>query len=62
MWQNSGELWMPLPRPKLRLLWLAAAMLAPCSTGAQTLPDGAGKDVVERACGVCHPATQVMGR
>jgi len=62
MWQNSGELWMRLPRRKLRLLWLAAAMLVPWSTGAQTLPDGAGKDVVERACGVCHPTTQVMGR
>jgi mono/diheme cytochrome c family protein len=26
------------------------------------LPDGAGRDVVERACGTCHPATMVLGR
>jgi hypothetical protein len=29
---------------------------------AQTLPDGAGKAVVERACSECHAATIVMGR
>jgi mono/diheme cytochrome c family protein len=37
-------------------------MLIPWSAGGQTLPDGAGKDVVQRACSTCHPATMVMGR
>jgi hypothetical protein len=32
------------------------------ATFAQTLPDGPGKAVVERACSECHAATIVMGR
>ncbi len=56
---------MPFPRPNVPC-WLAAAvsalMLVPWTGHAQELPAGAGRDVVLRACGVCHPATMVMGR
>lgn len=50
---------MPCRRSNAR--WLCSA-LASTALFAQNLPDGPGKDVVERACGVCHPATIVMGR
>ena len=50
---------MPFPRSNARWLCLA---LTTTALFAQTLPDGAGKDVVQRACGTCHPATIVMGR
>ncbi|MDE3167064.1 MAG: cytochrome c, partial [Acidobacteriota bacterium] len=56
---------MPFPRPNVRWLCVAAAsaaLLVPWSARAQALPDGAGKDVVLRACGVCHPASMVVGR
>jgi cytochrome c oxidase cbb3-type subunit 3 len=65
MGQNSGELWMHFPCLNVRCLWsttICAMMLIPWSAGAQTLPDGPGKDVVQRACSTCHPATMVMGR
>ena len=50
---------MPFRRPIARWLCFAVASTA---LFAQNLPEGAGKDVVERACSVCHPATIVMGR
>jgi mono/diheme cytochrome c family protein len=63
MGQNSGELWMHFPCPNVRWLWFAAvSAITLVPLGAQTLPDGAGKDIVQRACSTCHPATLVMGR
>lgn len=56
---------MPFPCSNARWLCLAAAsaaLLVPWAGSAQTLPDGAGKDVVLRACSVCHPAAMVSGR
>src|SRR4051812_41466755 len=50
-----------VPRHTVLFLCFAACFLAPESR-AQELPDGAGKDVVQKACNVCHPATLVMGR
>src|SRR6185312_9514160 len=51
---------MSFPRPNARWLWLAAmtASLLP----AQALPEGAGKDTVQKACSTCHPAAIVVGR
>ena len=56
---------MIFPRPNLRQLCLAVAsslMLVPWPAAAQNLPEGPGKDVVQKACATCHPATLVMGR
>src|SRR5215831_13531760 len=55
---------MSLPCRSARWSWSAAALavvLIPIECRAQ-LPDGPGRDVVERACGACHPATMVLGR
>lgn len=41
------------------VLFLPAAVALAQSEG---LPDAAGRDVVQRVCGVCHPATIVIGR
>jgi len=56
---------MPLPCQNVRWLCLAvtsAAMLVPWSARAQDLPEGAGKEVVQKACNTCHPVALVMGR
>ena len=56
---------MPFPRPNVPC-WLvaaaSAALIVPWTVCAQELPAGAGREVVMRACGVCHPAAMVMGR
>jgi len=55
---------MSLPCRSARWSWSASALavvLIPIECRAQ-LPDGPGRDVVERACGACHPATMVLGR
>src|SRR5258706_11687383 len=63
MGQNSGELWMHFACPNVQWLWFAAvSAITLVPLGAQTLPDGAGKDVVQKACSTCHPADLVMGR
>lgn len=41
--------------------WLLMVMIG-VALFAQTLPEGPGKAVVERACSECHAATIVMGR
>jgi mono/diheme cytochrome c family protein len=43
----------------------AAALIFPVAFAlaqAPALPDAAGRDVVQRVCGACHPATIVVGR
>lgn len=50
---------MPFPRSHLR--W-PCFVIASAALYAQNLPEGAGKEVVERACSICHEATIVMGR
>jgi cytochrome c oxidase cbb3-type subunit III len=45
------------------IAYLACALPFAAAGLAQTpaLPDGPGRDVVERVCGACHPATVVLG-
>jgi cytochrome c oxidase cbb3-type subunit III len=55
---------MPLPCRTARWWWSAAALaaaLVPLECRAQ-LPDGPGRDVVQKACSTCHPVTMVVGR
>jgi competence protein ComEA len=49
-----------LPTRILRRLLTAAALTA-CARAAE-LPDGPGKDVIKRVCGVCHEAEIVTGQ
>lgn len=54
-----------LPRRNTLSLWSAvalAACLLPLPASAQELPDGAGKEAVQKACSTCHPVALVMGR
>ncbi len=47
------------------ILWLAAGLILASTTvlaQAPALPDAPGRDVVQRVCGACHPATVVLGR
>ena len=54
---------MHFPRPNVPWLWLAAVSAITLSPlGAQSLPEGAGKEVVQKACSTCHPAALVIGR
>jgi len=56
---------MLLPRRNARCLWFAVALTAcllPQEGRAQSLPEGAGRDTVQKACSTCHPAAMVVGR
>src|SRR4051794_27121723 len=56
---------MPVPRRAARYLGFAVTLTACFPTlevRAQNLPDGPGKEVVEKACSMCHPAAMVVGR
>jgi mono/diheme cytochrome c family protein len=56
---------MLLLRGNVRYLCTAAAVAAwfvPAAVRAQGLPEGPGLEVVQKACGTCHPTAQVVGR
>jgi mono/diheme cytochrome c family protein len=50
--------------PGARLAYIAAglAFAVPVLAQAPALPDASGRDVMQRVCGACHPATIVLGR
>jgi len=47
---------------KQTLATILTAFLLATSVQAQDLPDGAGKDLVEKVCTVCHDAARIISK
>ena len=47
---------------KQTLATILTAFLLAASVQAQDLPDGAGKDLVEKVCTVCHDAARIISK